>query len=42
MEVRKCGDSWAFCDGNCENCCRKRFEYAISTKERKDENEDEG
>ena len=30
LSVRKCGDTWECCNGNCEDCVRK--DYYVSNK----------
>ena len=30
--VRPCGPSWAYCDGNCAECCNNNLTYSTSTE----------
>lgn len=31
QEIRKCGDGWSYCDGNCEECYKSRLKYSNET-----------
>ena len=33
MEIRKCGSSWVYCDGKCENCLVSEIKTSSRTEE---------
>ena len=32
MAIRKCGSSWEYCDGNCNECYNRALTYSTTTE----------